>query len=124
MVKKPGYASIDEYIGSFPEPVQQRLTQIRKLVRRIAPDAKEQISYQMPAFSLNGNLVYFAAHAKHIGLYPTPSGSAEFKHELSKYKQGKGSIQFPLEEPLPLELIGKIVKFRIAQNSRKPARKR
>jgi uncharacterized protein YdhG (YjbR/CyaY superfamily) len=124
MEKKAGYASIDEYISSFPEPVQKRLTQIRKLIRKIAPDAREKISYQMPAFYLNGNLVYFAAHARHIGLYPTPSGSAEFKRELSKYKQGKGSIQFPLEEPLPLALIGKIVKFRVEQNSRKPSRGR
>jgi uncharacterized protein YdhG (YjbR/CyaY superfamily) len=117
--KKPGYSSIDDYINSFPENVQERLTQIRLLIRKIAPGAQEKISYQMPAFYLNGNLVYFAAHSRHIGLYPTPSGSTKFKHELSRYKQGKGSIQFPLEEPLPVELIKKIVKYRVEQNSRK-----
>jgi uncharacterized protein YdhG (YjbR/CyaY superfamily) len=117
--KKAGYASIDEYIRSFPDHIQTRLTTIRLLIRKIAPEAVEKISYQMPAFYLNGNLVYFAAHSKHIGLYPTPSGSAKFKRELSRYKQGKGSVQFPLEEPLPVELIKKIVTYRVEQNRRK-----
>ena len=119
MEKKARYASIDEYINSFPTHVQERLTEIRELIKKVAPGAQEKISYQMPTFYLNGNLVYFAAHSKHIGLYPTPSGSARFKRELSAYKQGKGSIQFPFEEPLPVSLIEKIVKYRVEQNSRK-----
>jgi uncharacterized protein YdhG (YjbR/CyaY superfamily) len=119
MEKRPGYTTIDEYIQTFPKETQKRLRAIRKLISKLAPGATEKISYQMPTFYLNGNLIHFAAFAHHIGLYPTPSGVEEFKRELSKYKQGKGSVQFPLDEPLPLDLRGRIVKFRVEKNTRK-----
>jgi uncharacterized protein YdhG (YjbR/CyaY superfamily)/ribosomal protein S18 acetylase RimI-like enzyme len=121
MEKTRGYASIDEYIQSCPVDVQEKLTQVRMLVRSAAPDAREKISYQMPAFSLNGNLVYFAAFKNHIGFYPG-SGKivfGKFKKELAKYKSGKGSVQFPLEEKLPLALIKRIVKYRAEENRAK-----
>ena len=107
---------IDEYIAGFPQDVQAILEKIRATVREAAPEAKEKISYGMPAFTLNGNLVYFAAFKNHIGFYPIPSGIEQFKEELSVYKQGKGSVQFPLDEPMPYELIRKIVEVRIAEN--------
>jgi len=114
-----GYTTIDEYIRQFPAPVQSKLKELRLLLREIAPEAQEKISYQMPTFYLNGNLVHFAAHAEHIGFYPTPSGIAEFKAELSRYKHAKGSVQFPLDEPLPMDLIRKIVVFRVEENRNK-----
>jgi uncharacterized protein YdhG (YjbR/CyaY superfamily) len=116
---KAAFTSIDEYISSFPEHVQQKLTELRMLIRQMAPDAQEKISYQMPTFYLNGILVHFAAYSRHIGFYPTPSGIAAFKRELSGYKHAKGSVQFPLDESLPLELIKKIVEFRVEENRRK-----
>jgi uncharacterized protein YdhG (YjbR/CyaY superfamily) len=119
MQEKAGYTSIDEYISAFPEDVQEKLTELRALIRQIAPDAQEKISYQMPTFYLNGNLVHFAAYAKHIGLYPTSSGVAEFEPELSPYKHAKGSIQFPLDKPLPIELISRIVRYRVEENLKK-----
>jgi uncharacterized protein YdhG (YjbR/CyaY superfamily) len=121
MEKSNGYASIDEYIQSWPADVQKKLTQIRKLVKSVAPEAEEKISYQMPAFFLNGNLVYFSAFKNHIGFYPG-SGQivfGKFKKELEKYKSGKGSVQFPLDEPLPLALIKGIVKYRAEENRKK-----
>jgi uncharacterized protein YdhG (YjbR/CyaY superfamily) len=111
--------SIDDYIESFPEPVRKKLTALRRTIRQGAPQAQERISYQMPAFHQNGNLVYFAAHAKHIGFYPTSSGIAEFEDELARYKHSKGAVQFPLEEPLPLGLIKRIVEFRVSENVKK-----
>ncbi len=120
---KRGYGSIDEYVASFPEEVQAKLKQLRQLIRQITPEAQERISYQMPAFYLNGNLVYFAAHAKHIGFYPTASGIARFKKELAGFHSSKGAVQFPLDEPLPLELIRKIVRFRVAENEKKKRRR-
>jgi uncharacterized protein YdhG (YjbR/CyaY superfamily) len=114
--------SIDEYIRSFPEHIQAKLKQLRSLIKQIAPEATEKISYQMPAFYLNGNLVYFAAHSHHIGFYPTSSGIAHFKSELSKHKNSKGAVQFPIDEPLPIDLIKRIVKFRVKENSRKNRR--
>ena len=111
-----GYATIDEYIRQFPDPVQGKLQILRYLIREVAPEAEEKISYQMPTFYLYGNLVHFAAYARHIGFYPTPSGIAQFKDQLSGYKHAKGSVQFPLDEPLPLELIEKIVRFRVEEN--------
>lgn len=117
--KKQEYNSIDEYIHSFPENIQTKLTELREAIKEQAPQAQEKISYQMPTFYVNGNLVHFAAHSKHIGFYPTPSGIETFKNELSKYKNAKGSVQFPLEEPLPIELIKKIVKFRVEENMAK-----
>jgi len=113
------YRSIDEYTQSFPEHVQAKLKQLRLLIRQITPEAQEKISYQMPTFYLNGNLVHFAAFSKHIGFYPTSSGIANFKSELSKYKSSKGAVQFPIDEPLPLELIKRIVRFRVEENSNK-----
>ena len=115
--------TIDEYIASFPKDVQEILEKIRKTIHEAAPEADEAISYQMPAFKFHGNLVYFAAFKKHIGFYPIPSGIEKFKAELSIYKQGKGSVQFPLDKPIPYDLVSQIVKFRVEENLRKAAGK-
>lgn len=115
------FSSIDAYIASFPAHVQAILTTLRTTIRAAAPDAEEKISYGMPTFSLKGNLVHFAAHTNHIGFYPTPSGIAAFQDELAAYKGAKGSVQFPLEQPLPLDLIQRIVQFRVAENLQKAA---
>lgn len=123
MDRKADYTTIDEYIRGFPKPVQAKLKQIRQIVRELAPDAEEKISYRIPTFYLNGNLVHFAAYAKHIGFYPTSSGVSKFKHELSKYKNAKGSIQFPIDEDLPVELIQKIVRYRVQENTGKKRRR-
>lgn len=110
----------DEYIISFPKEVQQLMEQVRSTIKQAAPDAEETISYGMPAYKTNGKpLVYFAAFKKHIGFYATPTGHTAFAEELSKYKQGKGSVQFPLNKPIPLELISRIVKFRVEENLKK-----
>jgi uncharacterized protein YdhG (YjbR/CyaY superfamily) len=114
--KKNDYKTIDEYILAFPPKVQEKLKQIREVIKAAAPEAEERISYKMPAFSFKGNLVYFAAFRNHIGFYPTGSGVVRFQKELANYKSGKGSVQFPLDEQLPLELISKIVKFRVSEN--------
>jgi len=107
---------IDEYIVEFPKEVQAMLQQIRATIRKVAPKAEEAIKYAIPTFVWNGkNLVHFAAFKNHIGFYPTPTGIDSFKKELSKYKQGKGSVQFPLDEPMPLKLITEIVKFNMAR---------
>ncbi|MBS4213553.1 MULTISPECIES: iron chaperone [Neobacillus] len=111
--------SIDDYIIQFPPDIQEKLNSIRNFIKEMVPNAEEKISYQMPAFFLYGNLVYFAAFKKHIGFFPTSSGIAAFQHELSEYKTSKGTVQFPLEKPIPYELIGKIVKFRVAENLKK-----
>lgn len=116
-IKKP--ATIDEYIGGFPGEVQEILEEIRMTIQKAAPEAKEKISYSMPAFDQNGIVVYFAAFQKHIGLYALPSGHETFREELSKYKSGKGSVQFPLNEPMPLDLISRIVRFRVKENIEK-----
>jgi uncharacterized protein YdhG (YjbR/CyaY superfamily) len=113
---KNNYQSIDEYILLFPPDVQDKLRRLRNVIREAAPDAKETISYQMPAFEQNGILVYFAAFKNHIGFFPTSSGIAQFNDELSGYKGGKGSVQFPLDKPMPYELVSRIVKFRVAEN--------
>ncbi|MDP9229975.1 MAG: DUF1801 domain-containing protein [Bacteroidota bacterium] len=110
---------IDEYITSYPKEIQKVLEQLRATVKKAAPQADEVISYGMPAFKLNGMLVWFAAHSKHIGFYPRVSGIEAFKKELSIYKGAKGSVQFPLDNPLPLGLITKIVKFRVIENLQK-----
>jgi len=114
--RKVGFKSIDEYIAVFPEDIQKILQGLRATIKAAAPGAEEKISYQIPAFSLKGNLVYFAAFKKHIGFYPTSSGIRAFKRELSIYESGKGSVRFPIEKPLPLKLISKIVKFRHTEN--------
>jgi uncharacterized protein YdhG (YjbR/CyaY superfamily) len=120
---KGGFNSIDEYIATFPEDVQKKLEELRATIKACAPDAEEKISYQMPTFALKGNLVHFAAYKNHIGFYPTPSGIQAFKQELSIYEGAKGTVRFPIEAPLPLELIGKIVKFRVAENLEKAEKK-
>ena len=111
--------TIDEYIADFPPNVQKILKKIRLTIRKAAPDAKETIKYRMPTFTLEGNLVYFAAFKKHIGFYPVPTGIEQFKKELSAYEQGRGSIQFPLDKPIPFGLISRIVKFRAKENQAK-----
>jgi len=108
--------TIDEYILNFIPEIQEILKTLRKIIKEAAPDAQEKISYQMPTFAFHGNLVHFAAYKKHIGFYPTPSGIEEFKQQLSEYKGAKGSVQFPIEKPLPYELISRIVKFRVIEN--------
>jgi uncharacterized protein YdhG (YjbR/CyaY superfamily) len=108
--------TIDEYIAGFPPSVQAILQKIRSTIKAAAPEAEEKISYQMPTFTLKGNLVHFAAYKKHIGFYPIPSGIEAFKEELSIYKQGKGSVQFPLDQPIPYDLIGRITAFRLQEN--------
>ena len=110
---------IDTYISGFPEEVQTILEEIRATIRQAAPDAAETIKYAMPTFVLNGNLVHFAAFKNHIGFYPVPSGIEAFKKELSVYKGAKGSVQFPLDKPMPLELVSRIVKFRVNENLQK-----
>jgi uncharacterized protein YdhG (YjbR/CyaY superfamily) len=104
--------SIDEYIAGFPEDVQEILQKIRSTVKSAAPDAEEAVKYGIPTFVLNGNLVHFGGFQKHIGFYPTPSGIEEFKDELAVYESAKGSVQFPLDKPMPYDLISKIVRFR------------
>ena len=117
--QKIKFQTIDEYISTFPKDIQKILWQVRKTIKETAPDAEEAISYQIPTFKLNGNLVHFAAFKNHIGFYPAPSGQKAFQKELSIYKSGKGSIQFPIDKPMPLSLIKKIVKYRVKENLKK-----
>jgi uncharacterized protein YdhG (YjbR/CyaY superfamily) len=116
--------NIDEYIADFPENIQLILEQIREIIKKAAPEAEETIKYGMPTFTLNGNLVYFAAFKNHIGFYPVPTGIEAFKEQFSPYKTGKGSVQFPLDQPMPLDLIAQVVKFRVEQNLSKPKKKK
>jgi uncharacterized protein YdhG (YjbR/CyaY superfamily) len=116
--------NIDEYIAGFPENIQTILEKIRLTIAQAAPDASEKISYGMPTFALKGNLVHFAAFKNHIGFYSTPSGTSEFQQEILGYKHAKGSIQFPISQPMPLELIVQIVKFRVEENLAKAARRK
>lgn len=114
---KKQHKTIDDYIKDFPADIQSILQKMRKTIRQAAPEAVEAISYQMPAFKLNGkNLVFFAAFKNHIGFYPVPSGIEAFKNELSPYIRGKGTVQFPLNKPVPYDLVKKIVKFRVKEN--------
>ena len=114
------FATIDEYIASFPGHIREIMVQVRKTIMDNAPDAVESISWGMPAFKTRGKpLVYFAGHKKHLGFYGTPIIHPEFAGALSAYKQGKGSVQFPYNKPVPYETIGRIVKFRISENSEK-----
>ena len=111
------YKSVDEYIKTFPENIQLLLEKVRTTITEKAPEAVESIAYGMPSYKTNGKpLVYFAGFKKHIGFYATPTGHIEFSNELSKYKQGKGSVQFPLDKPIPFDLIGQIVEFRVIEN--------
>ena len=114
------FRTIDEYIKIFPQDVQSILERMRQTIRKATPEAVESISYQMPTFKLNGkNLVYFAGYKNHIGFYPVPSGIRAFKKELSQYKTGKGSLQFPIDKPVPYDLVKKIVMFRVKENMKK-----
>jgi uncharacterized protein YdhG (YjbR/CyaY superfamily) len=124
MDNKKTYESIDAYILHFPDATQQILRALRKVIQESAPEAVERISYQMPTYSLHGNLVHFAAYSNHIGFYPAPSGIEAFKEQLSVYKSAKGSVQFPIDQPLPYELISAIVKFRVMENKREADSKR
>lgn len=117
-------SSIDDFIARYPASVQARLKKLHATIRKAAPKASEKISYGIPTFWLNGNLVHFAAYVKHIGFYPGPSGISAFKKELSKYKGAKGSVQFPLDKPLPLGLVAKIVRYRVKENLEKGKRKK
>ena len=118
--KKAGFKSIDEYIATFPEETQKLLEKVQATIKAAAPDAQEKISYQIATFELNGRiLVHFAGWKTHIGMYPIPSGSEAFNKEVSKYKGAKSSLNFPIDKPLPLKLISKIVKLRIADNLEK-----
>lgn len=114
--KQTAANDIDEYIAGFPPDVQAVLQQVRETIRAAAPGAGETIAYQMPAFRLNGPLVYFGGFKEHIGFYPTPGGIEAFKEELASYKRAKGSVQFPLDRPIPYELIGRITAFRVQEN--------
>jgi len=117
MQSKPySITTIDEYIATFPADIRKILEELRLTIKANAPEATEKISYQMPTLFLKGNLVHFAAHPNHIGFYPTPSGIEAFQQELSAYKSSKGAVQFPLDQPLPLELIARIVQFRVGEN--------
>lgn len=111
--------TVDEYISGFPEDVQEILEKIRMTIRKAAPDAEETISYRMPAFTLHGNLIHFAAYKKHIGLYPAPTGNEKFNKELSAYRAAKSSVRFPLDKPIPFGLISQIVKLRVKENLRR-----
>lgn len=113
------YTSIEQYIQTFPKDTQKKLQEIRNIIKKEVPHAIEKISYQIPTFFLNGNLVHFAGYAKHIGFYPTSSGISAFEKEIGQYAYSKGSIQFPLEEELPTALIKKIVKYRVKENTQK-----
>ncbi len=116
---KPRPTTIDEYIAQSPKAVQPTLRKLRATIHEAAPEAEEKISYQMPGFFLNGQLVWFGVHTNHIGFYPTGQGISAFKKELSGYKQSKGAVQFPLDQPIPYDLVRKIVKFKVAENRKK-----
>jgi uncharacterized protein YdhG (YjbR/CyaY superfamily) len=122
--KQSAPQNIDEYIAGFPKDVQKILEKIRSTIRKAAPAAKETISYQIPTFTLNGNLVHFAGFKRHIGFYPAPMGIEKFKDEISQYRSGKGTLQFELDQPIPYGLISKIVKFRVKGNLEKQKSKK
>lgn len=121
---KANFKSVDEYIKTFPGDIQKILKQVRQTIKEAAPRAEETINYQIPTFKLNGNLVHFAAFKNHIGFYPAPSGLKAFEKEISNYKSSKGSVQFPIDEPIPVSLISRIVKYRVKENSLKKLRKK
>ena len=118
------YSTIDEYIATFPKDVKRILNQLRQTIHEAAPEAEETIKYQMPTFTLHGNLVHFAAFKNHIGFYPTPTGIEAFQQELAPYKGAKGSVQFPIDQPLPLPLIHRIVKYRVKENLERKQKKK
>jgi uncharacterized protein YdhG (YjbR/CyaY superfamily) len=117
MIPSPGQIkTMDTYIAEFPENVRELLEELRRVIRESAPQAEETIRYGIPTFRLNGNLVHFAAFKKHIGFYPTPSGISAFSEELSPYKHSQGAVQFPLDKPVPYDLVRKIVHYRVKEN--------
>lgn len=116
--------TIDEYIAQFPENIREILTHIRGIIRQAAPEASEAIKYMMPTFVFNGNLVHFAAQKKHIGFYPSPSGIEQFKNEFTPYKWSKGAVQFPIDQPIPYDLIRRITEFRVSENQEKGQQKK
>jgi uncharacterized protein YdhG (YjbR/CyaY superfamily) len=118
-MKRTEVSTIDDYITNFPPETRKHLMQVRDTIRKSAPQATEAIKYAIPTFVLNGNLVHFAGYEKHIGFYPAPTGMDAFKKELAPYKQGKGSVQFPIDKPMPLALIRKIVAYRVKQSLEK-----
>ena len=117
-------SNIDEYVAGFPKEVQTILEKLRATIKKAAPEAKETINYAIPTFTLEGNLVHFAAFKNHIGFYPAPSGIEAFKKELSVYEGAKGSVQFPMDKPLPLSLVTRIVKFRVKENLERAKQKK
>ncbi len=119
-----GSKEVDAFIAKYPPDVQQILQKIRGIIREVAPEANETINYGIPTFTLNGNLVHYSAFANHIGFYPTPSGIEKFKSELSKYEGAKGSVKFPLDQPIPYELIRKITEFRVKEQQAKAKKKK
>lgn len=121
-MEKP--TTIDDYIATYPADVQEILQKVRETIKTAAPQATEAISYGMPTFKLHGNLVHFGAFKSHLGFYPIPSGMDQFQAELAPFKSGKGSVQFPFNQPMPYELITKIVKFRVTENLEKAAAKK
>jgi uncharacterized protein YdhG (YjbR/CyaY superfamily) len=123
MKKAETSLTVDEYISGCPEQLQAKLKELREAIRKAAPEAEETISYRMPAYRLNGVLVYFAAQKNHIGFYPTSSGVNAFREELAAYKTSKGAIQFPVDKPIPLKLVSTIVKFRVKENSDRRGRR-
>ena len=116
-------SSVDDYIAGFREPVQILLEQVRATIQQAAPDAQETIKYAMPTYVLHGNLVHFAAFKNHIGFYATPTGNGVFQQEISRYKGAKGSLQFPINQPMPLDLIKRLVEFRVKENLEKESKK-
>ena len=118
------FKTMDEYINTFPEDVRTILNELRQTIKIAAPEAQETINYQMPTFTLHGNLVHFGAFKDHIGFYPTPTGIEAFKKELAPYKGAKGSVQFPIDQPLPLPLIRRIVEYRVKENVERKQKKK
>lgn len=116
--------TLDEYIAEFPENVRDILEEFRRIIRKSAPEAEEAIRYGIPTFILNGNLVHFAAFKNHIGFYPTPSAIDAFKKELSPYKVAKGTVQFPIDEPIPFDLVGNIVRYRVKETIERRMKKK
>lgn len=121
---KRQFKTIDEYIDTFPNDVRNILNELRQTIKEAAPDAEEKISYQIPTFALHGNLVHFAAFKNHIGLYPAPRAIEAFKKELSRYEGAKGTVKFPIDKPLPLPLIRRIVKYRVKENLKRSQKKK
>lgn len=123
--KKVTFKSIDEYIGTFPEDLQKILEELRGTIKSAAPEAEETISYNIPTFKMNGRyLIYFAGWKNHISLYPIPVGSEAFNKQIAKYAEGKGTLKFPIDKPLPLKLITKIVKLKVAENRKRIDKKK